>query len=211
MLYASSDTTPSSSVEWHSHHTSYYQENHTAAPAQPPAVAEQTPSMLVDMILPRPIPAETALRMVRKTVQTLMYIRGQMGSTWEQLEFLMMQENARQEQESQTRDHANFHDPYLGTQNHASQDEDENDFVIPTKSLREFLETGQRTFVDLEESVYDQLYSDLRHSTTTPTPASNTTSTPPTPQRPRTIHDPYRTPGTQTPEPFFLHPLQRPQ
>lgn len=79
MLCASSDST--SSAEWHNHHTSYYQGSHTAAPAQPPteAATEQIPSMLVDMTLPRPIPAETALRMVRKTIQTLMYLRGQMG------------------------------------------------------------------------------------------------------------------------------------
>jgi hypothetical protein len=45
----------------------------------------------------------------------------------------------RQEQESQTQDHPNSHDLYLGTQNHASQVDDEDDFVIPTKSLREVI------------------------------------------------------------------------
>ncbi|KAF9129846.1 hypothetical protein BGW39_003786 [Mortierella sp. 14UC] len=124
--------------------------------------------MLVDMTLPRPIPAETALRMIRKIIQTLMYIRGQMGSTWEQLEFFLNQEKMRQEFEEQGQDQSfHGHDPDLGTLNHDSLDqEDENDFVIPTKSLKEFLETGERMFIDLEESVYDQLYSDLRQLTT---------------------------------------------
>ncbi|KAG9061110.1 hypothetical protein KI688_007739 [Linnemannia hyalina] len=140
--------------------------------------------MLVDMTLPRRIPAETALRMVRKVVQTLMYLRGQMATSWDQLEVLLMQENMRQEQEqeleqgSQSHKDSFHHDPHLGTRNHAQDEDDdnENDFVIPTKSLREFLETGERMFVDLEESVYGQLYSDLRHSST---PTSANTSTPP--------------------------------
>ncbi|KAG0377896.1 hypothetical protein BGX24_005221 [Mortierella sp. AD032] len=131
------------------------------------------------MKLPRPIPAETALRMVRKIVQTLMYIRGQMGSTWEQLEFLLNQEKMRQEFEEQEQDQSfHGHDPHLGTFNHDSLDQDdENDFVIPTKSLKEFLETSERMFVDLEESIYDQLYLDMRQTTTTTSP----------PQRPRYI------------------------
>ncbi|KAF9147191.1 hypothetical protein BG015_011217 [Linnemannia schmuckeri] len=100
-----------------------------------------------------------------------------MGSTWEHLEFLLMQENMRQDMESQ-QGHSCFYDPHLGTQNHAqNNDDEENDFIIPTKSLREFLEIGERMFVDLEESVYDQLYFDLRHSTT---PDSATIFTPPT-------------------------------
>lgn len=99
--------------------------------------------MLVDMTLPRSIPAETALRMIRKVVQTLMYLRGQMATSWDQLEVLLMQENMRQEQEleqgSQSHEDSFYHDPHLGTQNHAQDEDDdtENDFVIPTKSLRE--------------------------------------------------------------------------
>ncbi|KAF9089923.1 hypothetical protein BGX29_011797 [Mortierella sp. GBA35] len=118
--------------------------------------------MLVDMTLPRPIPAGTALRMVRKIVTTLMYLRGQMGSTWDQLEILMMQERMRMEAEEQQDENYQH-----SCQNNHSQDNDEgDDFVIPTRSLKEFLETGQRMFVDLEESIFAQLLSDLRQRTT---------------------------------------------
>lgn len=81
--------------------------------------------------------------MVRKVVQTLMYLRGQMATTWDQLEVLLMQENMRQEQEleqgSQSREDSFYHDPHIGTRNHAQDEDDdtENDFIIPTKSLRE--------------------------------------------------------------------------
>ncbi|KAG0272805.1 hypothetical protein BGZ95_011412 [Linnemannia exigua] len=174
MLHASQDT---SSAERHSHQQYYEQCAQGHSPA--PSAAAHTPSMLVDMTLPRPIPAETALRMVRKIVQTLMYTRGQMGSTWEQLEFLLNQEKMRQEFEEQEQDQSfHSHDPHLGTFNHDSLDQDdENDFVVPTKSLTEFLETSEKMFVDLEESIYDQLYSDLRQTATTAGPT----------QRPRYI------------------------
>ncbi|KAF8942575.1 hypothetical protein BGZ47_006336 [Haplosporangium gracile] len=136
MVYESPDTT--STAEWYGHHICYQGIPASTQPAgQPQAAIEQTPSMLVDMTLPRPIPAETALRMVRKVVQTLMYLRGQMSSTWEHLEFLLMQENMRQEMESQ-QENSRFYDPHLGTQNHEQDnDDEENDFIIPTKSLRE--------------------------------------------------------------------------
>lgn len=169
MLYTSPDAT---SVEWYSHHISYQQGAAQTQPSSHPQTSNQpTPSMLVDMTLPRHIPAETALRMIRKVVQTVMYLRGQMATSWDQLEVLLMQENMRQEQEeleqgSQSHEGSFYDDPHLGTRNHAQDEDDDtgNDFVIPIKSLREFLETGERMFVDLEESVYDQLYSDLRHS-----------------------------------------------
>lgn len=100
--------------------------------------------MLVDMTLPRHIPAETALRMIRKVVQTVMYLRGQMATSWDQLEVLLMQENMRQEQEeleqgSQSHEGSFYDDPHLGTRNHAQDEDDDtgNDFVIPIKSLRE--------------------------------------------------------------------------
>ncbi|KAF9905495.1 hypothetical protein EC991_001604 [Linnemannia zychae] len=162
MLRASQGT---STAAWHSHQ--HCSNNHTQDRPSTPLVPAHTPSMLVDMSLPRPIPAETALRMVRKIVQILMYIRGQMSSTWEQLEFLLNQEEMRQESDEQEQNQSfHGHDAHLGTLNHDGLDqEDENDFVIPTKSLKEFLETGERMFVDLEESVYDQLYSDLRQVT----------------------------------------------
>ncbi|KAF9923323.1 hypothetical protein FBU30_006620 [Linnemannia zychae] len=122
---------------------------------------ERTPSLLVDMTLPHMIPAESALRMVRKVVQTLMYIRGQIDSTWEQLEFLLKQEMRRQEFEAQSQTtpiHGRHHDSQRRSQ------DVESDMIIPIKSLKEFLEVGEKTFTDLEESVYDQLYADLRQS-----------------------------------------------
>ncbi|KAF9281236.1 TFIIH/NER complex subunit [Mortierella alpina] len=73
----------------------------------------QPSSTLVNMSVPRSIPATTAVRMLKTSIKILMYMRGQMGSTWEQLE-------------------------------------------------QQFIENGERIFVDLEGAIHSCLLTNLR-------------------------------------------------
>ncbi|KAI1311584.1 hypothetical protein EDD11_003359 [Mortierella claussenii] len=135
-------------------------------PAQADASTQiSTPSMLVDMTLPRPIPAKTALRMIRTSVKTIMFMRGQMGSPWETLEQMLQMENARQEQEEEKKDTTPVVGSVTPQHTNANTAQSRQHSQIPTKSLQEFLETGERTFVDLEEPIYAQLYAQLKAAT----------------------------------------------
>ncbi|KAG0220676.1 hypothetical protein BGX31_010711 [Mortierella sp. GBA43] len=122
--------------------------------------------MLVDMDLPRAIPEKVALRMVRSSIKTIMYIRGQMGSTWEQLAQMLQVENLGFVDETQGPDDGTT--PFPGSSTPVEgpsrprstrQTTRKNNGTSPTKSLQEFLETGERMFVDLEESIHSQLHS----------------------------------------------------
>ncbi|KAI8602913.1 hypothetical protein EDD21DRAFT_57207 [Dissophora ornata] len=143
-------------------------------------------SMLVDMNLPRPIPAKTAIRMACTSIKTIMYMRGQMGSPWDQLEQMLQLEQFQEEDRLQPED------PCHVLMSSAAQAPAvrwnsawNSDSTIPTKSLREFIQTGERMFVDLEESIYSQLYDHLRSSATylpSSTLSSSSSTTPSTPK-----------------------------
>ncbi|KAF9437439.1 hypothetical protein BGZ76_000702 [Entomortierella beljakovae] len=118
--------------------------------------------------------------MVHTCIKTIMYLRGQMGSTWDQLEQMLqaeqyIQEQAMDQEQEQERDHSgtnshptfstshlNRHSSLATAQSledvNDSDGHDEPSITIPIKSLKEFLHSGERMFVDLEESIYSQLY-----------------------------------------------------
>ncbi|KAG0255971.1 hypothetical protein BG011_004840 [Mortierella polycephala] len=108
-------------------------------------------SKLVDMTLPRPIPAKTALRMIKNSIKILMFTRGLMNSSWNHLEMLLEQERMQEESGWSSREDA-----------------------LRTKSLKEFLDRGERMFTDLEESIYTQLYANFQSKPdlTTSSPAA---------------------------------------
>ncbi|KAG0356695.1 hypothetical protein BGZ54_000650 [Gamsiella multidivaricata] len=134
-------------------------------------------SMLVDMTLPRPIPAKAALRMVRTSIKTLMYMRGVIDTPWEQLEQMLQIELHLQEQEQEHEQDGDSQDQgtHAAGSHGITKHSNRNDTTIPTKSLQGFLETGERMFIDLEESIYIQLYSYLKSSSFA-TPSSISTS-----------------------------------
>ncbi|KAF9907240.1 hypothetical protein BX616_000501 [Lobosporangium transversale] len=116
-------------------------------------------SMLVDMGLSRPIPVKAALRMIRAAIKTLLYMRGQMSSPWEQLEQLLKLEIARQAQEQgQEQKQGLVH----GQEQGQGQRQEHYRHQPPIQSLQEFLETAESMFVDLEGSIYAQLFSRLQ-------------------------------------------------
>ncbi|KAF9987880.1 hypothetical protein BGZ65_001457 [Modicella reniformis] len=123
-------------------------------------ISQSYHGMLVDMSLPRPIPAKVALKMVQTSIKTIMYMRGQMGSTWEQLVQMLQLERLRFEEEQEQEREIS---PSTIPSTRASQRlrRRDNDGTLPTKVLQEFLEIGERMFVDLEESIYTQLSSRL--------------------------------------------------
>ncbi|KAF9206484.1 hypothetical protein BGZ49_002352 [Haplosporangium sp. Z 27] len=130
-----------------------------------PASIPPSDSMLADLSLPRPISAKTALKMVRTTIKMIMYLRGQMGSTWEQLEQMLQLEQLRREQEQEQEQESFNQESYTSAKDESN---DDNYINIPTKSLKEFLQTGERMFVDLEESIYSQLYHRLKSGLSQP-------------------------------------------
>ncbi|KAF9366270.1 hypothetical protein BGX34_004721 [Mortierella sp. NVP85] len=100
--------------------------------------------------------------MVRTGIKTIMYMRGQMGSTWEQLKQMLQVEKLKLHDEDLS--------PLVSTEdsNNAAQTprrpQRANGGTSPTKSLQEFLETGEQMFDDLEESIHAQLCARLKPS-----------------------------------------------
>ncbi|KAF9939739.1 hypothetical protein BGZ67_008972 [Mortierella alpina] len=121
----------------------------------------QPSSTLVNMSIPRPIPATTAVRMLKTSIKILMYMRGQMGSTWEQLERqlrLELLEDEYQEEEA-GRGNDSISGPLAGSSDRRMRSRED---VLRTKSLQKFIENGERIFVDLEGAIHDRLLANLR-------------------------------------------------
>ncbi|KAG0299429.1 hypothetical protein BGZ98_010065 [Dissophora globulifera] len=111
-----------------------------------------------------------------------------MGSPWDQLEQMLRSEQhrqGRQEQGQEDREHQQRGHVFSSI-GHAPPRQltssEEDDFVVPTKSLQAFLQTGERMFVDLEESVYVQLYAHFKSFLAQMALSTAPSTTPPTPQ-----------------------------
>ncbi|KAF9964626.1 hypothetical protein BGZ70_006180 [Mortierella alpina] len=128
--------------------------------------ADETRSMstLVNMSIPRSIPATTAVRMLKTSIKILMYMRGQMGSTWEQLERqlrleLLEDEYQEEEEEEAKKGSTSILEPSAGSSGRRMRSRED---VLRTKSLQKFIQNGERIFVDLEGAIHSRLLINLR-------------------------------------------------
>ncbi|KAF9381129.1 hypothetical protein BGX21_002174 [Mortierella sp. AD011] len=101
---------------------------------------------------------------------------------------MLQLEQLRQEQEQENRLDGSYASArsilpprhnYTGSSTAVDELDNGNYITVPIKSLQEFLQTGERMFVDLEESIYSQLYQHLKSesgSASSSTPASGPSS-----------------------------------